>query len=212
MSAASPPDAQPNAPRLLAFAGSLRSGSFNRRLIPVLVEGARAAGAQVTLIELRDYALPIYDGDIEAEGLPENARRLQALMAEHDGLLISTPEYNGSMPALVKNTLDWISRPLEDKRSGTTLFADKVAGIVSASPGALGGLRSLLILRDALAKLGLIVVPQQVAISQANEKLHDYGQLSDERAREAVHRVGAAVVRQLKVYTPSTSSPPGARA
>ncbi|ALN61775.1 NADPH-dependent FMN reductase family protein [Lysobacter antibioticus] len=186
--------------RLLAFAGSLRAGSYNRRLIPVLVEGARAAGAEVTLIELRDYPLPIYDGDIEAEGMPEHARRLQALLAEHDGLLISTPEYNGSMPALIKNTLDWISRPLADGRSGTALFADKVAGIVSASPGPLGGLRSLLVLRDALAKLGLIVVPQQVAVGQAADKLIDFGQLNDERQRDAVHRVGAAVVRHLKVY------------
>lgn len=201
-----------SSPRLLAFAGSLRAGSYNRRLIPVLAEGARAAGAQVTLIELRDYPLPIYDGDIEAEGLPENALRLQALLGEHDGLLISTPEYNGSMPALVKNTLDWISRPMPGGRSGTTLFADKVAGIVSASPGPLGGLRSLLILRDALAKLGLIVVPQQVAVGQAADKLHDYGQLEDERAREAVHRVGAAVVRQLKVHTAPETGATGASA
>lgn len=200
-----PPAHTASTPRLLAFAGSLRSGSYNRRLIPVLAEGARAAGAEVSLIELRDYALPVYDGDIEAEAMPENARRLQALLAEHDGLLISTPEYNGSMPALVKNTLDWISRPLPDGRSGTALFADKVAGIVSASPGALGGLRSLLVLRDALAKLGLLVVPQQVAVGQAGDKLLDYGQLGDERQREAVHRVGAAVVRHLRAVAGATA-------
>ncbi|MDR0182765.1 NADPH-dependent FMN reductase [Lysobacter arvi] len=184
-------------PRLLAFAGSLRQGSYNRRLVHVLAEGAREAGAQVTLIELRDYPLPIYDGDIEAEGMPEHARRLQALMAGHDGLLVSTPEYNGSMPALVKNTLDWISRPIESGRSGVTLFQDKVAGIVSASPGPLGGLRSLLVLRDALAKLGLLVVPQQVAVGQAADKLTDYGVLNDDRLRAGVHGVGAAVVRHL---------------
>ncbi|QGW66834.1 FMN reductase [Lysobacter soli] len=199
------------APRLLAFAGSLRQGSYNRRLIHVLAEGARAAGAQVTLIELRDFALPIYDGDIEADGMPENARRLQALMAEHDGLLVSTPEYNGSMPALVKNTLDWISRPLESGRSGVTLFQDKVAGIVSASPGPLGGLRSLLVLRDALAKLGLLVVPQQVAVGQAADKLTDYGVLNDDRLRTSVHGVGAAVVRHLGVMN-STVDRKGATA
>lgn len=182
-------------PRLLAFAGSLREGSYNRRLIPVLAEGARAAGAEVTLIELRDYPLPIYDGDIEAAGMPPQMRQLQQLMREHDGVLISTPEYNGSMPALVKNTLDWISRPMEDGRMGTALFQDKVAGIVSASPGALGGLRSLLVLRDALAKLGLVVVPQQVAVGQAADKLGDYGRLSDDKQRAAVHGVGAAVAR-----------------
>ncbi|GAA5080333.1 NADPH-dependent FMN reductase [Lysobacter panacisoli] len=188
-------------PRLLAFAGSLREGSYNRRLIHVLAEGARAAGAEVTLIELRDHPLPIYDGDIEASGAPAEVRRLQALMAEHDGLLISTPEYNGSMPALVKNTLDWISRPTESGRSGVGLFQDKVAGIVSASPGPLGGLRSLLVLRDALAKLGLLVVPQQVAVGQAADKLPDYGVLNDDRLRAGVHGVGAAVVRHLGVLT-----------
>lgn len=100
----------PPRPRLLAFAGSLRAASYNRRLVPLLALGAREAGADVDLIELRDYPLPVYDGDIEAAGMPENVHRLQALMAASDGLLISTPEYNGSMPALVKNTLDWMSR------------------------------------------------------------------------------------------------------
>jgi NAD(P)H-dependent FMN reductase len=183
---------------LLAFAGSLRQGSYNRRLIHVLVEGARAAGAEVTLIELRDYALPVYDGDIEAAGMPEAVRQLQALMASHDGLLISTPEYNGSMPALVKNTLDWISRPTDAGGSGVALFQDKVAGIVSASPGPLGGLRSLLVLRDALAKLGLLVVPQQVAVGQAADKLPDYGILNDDRLRNGVHGVANAVVRHVR--------------
>lgn len=190
------------APRLLAFAGSLRQGSYNRRLIHVLADGARAAGAEVSLIELRDYPLPIYDGDIESEGMPGTVRALQALMAEHDGLLISTPEYNGSMPALVKNTLDWISRPTAEGRSGVGLFQDKVAGIVSASPGPLGGLRSLLVLRDALSKLGLLVVPQQVAVGQAADKLPDYGILNDDRLRAGVHNVAAAVVRHAR----STSS------
>ena len=185
-------------PRLLAFAGSLRQGSYNRRLIHVLVEGARTAGAEVTLIELRDYSLPVYDGDIEAAGMPDAVRQLQALMASHDGLLISTPEYNGSMPALVKNTLDWISRPTDAGGSGVALFQDKVAGIVSASPGPLGGLRSLLVLRDALAKLGLLVVPQQVAVGQAADKLPDYGILNDDRLRNGVHGVANAVVRHVR--------------
>lgn len=182
-------------PRLLAFAGSLRDGSYNRRLVHVLADGARAAGADVTLIELRDHPLPLYDGDIEAAGMPDGVRVLQQLLREHDGLLVSTPEYNGSMPALVKNTLDWISRPMADGRSGTTLFTDKVAGIVSASPGPAGGLRSLIVLRDALAKLGLVVVPQQVAVGLAAERLPETGVLVDERLRAGVHGVGAAVVK-----------------
>ncbi|RDZ29189.1 NADPH-dependent FMN reductase [Lysobacter silvisoli] len=187
----------PPRPRLLAFAGSLRAASYNRRLVPLLAQGAREAGADVDLIELRDYPLPVYDGDIEAAGMPDNVYRLQALMAASDGLLISTPEYNGSMPALVKNTLDWMSRATVEGKSGTLLFQDKMAGIVSASPGPLGGIRSLIVLRDALSKLGLLVVPQQVAVGNAAERLPDTGVLADERLRSAVLNVGAAVVRHL---------------
>lgn len=180
-------------PRLLAFAGSLRRASYNRRLVRVLVEGARDAGAAVELIDLRDFPLPVYDCDIEADGMPDAVRALQALTGAHDGLLISTPEYNGSIPALVKNTLDWISRPMAGGGSGTALFRGKVAGIVSASPGALGGIRSLLVLRDALAKLGMLVVPEQAAVGNAGERLPEDGGLADERLRAAVAAVGASV-------------------
>ena len=188
--------------RLLAFPGSLRAGSFNRKLIRTLAAGARDAGAEVTLLELRDYPLPVYDGDIEAAGMPDTVRRLQQLMRQHDGLLISTPEYNGSMPALVKNTLDWISRPMEDGRMGTALFRGKVAGICSASPGALGGLRSLLVLRDALAKLGLWVAPSQVAVPNADSAFDANGELIDARRRDAVMAVGAEVARAAAALLP----------
>jgi len=180
-------------PRLLAFAGSLRKDSFNRKLIQTLAEGAREAGAKVTLLELRDHALPLYDGDIEAAGMPNAVRTLQSMMAEHDGLLIATPEYNGAYPALIKNTLDWISRPLDDGKPGTTLFDGKVAGLCSASPGGLGGLRALIALRDALAKLGMWVAPSQVAVGRAGDVFDEQGKLTDERQRNAVHRVGAEV-------------------
>lgn len=181
------------APRLLAFAGSLRRDSFNRRLIHVLAAGAREAGAEVTVIELRDYPLPIYDGDIEDAGMPEHVRRLQALLATHHGLLMATPEYNGAVPALLKNTLDWISRPTADGGAGTALFDGKPAGIVAASPGALGGLRALIALRDSLAKLGLWVAPAQVAVGRAGEAFDGSGDLADARQRRAVHAVGARV-------------------
>ncbi len=186
--------------RLLAFAGSLRRESFNRRLIRTLARGAGEAGAAVMLIDLRDYLLPVYDGDLEAEGMPDAVRELQTLMAAHDGLLIATPEYNGSMPALVKNTLDWISRPLPDGRSGTALFRGKVAGICSASPGALGGIRSLIVLRDALAKLGLWVAPSQVAVGRADGAFDDAGEMTDARQRSAVMAVGAEVVAAAAAF------------
>lgn len=185
----------PDPIRLLAFAGSLRQESYNRRLVRTLVEGAEQAGAEVTLLDLREHALPVYDGDIEAEGMPEAVRVLQRLLAEHHGLLISTPEYNGSMPALVKNTLDWISRPMADGRSGTTLFRGKPAGICSASPGPLGGIRSLIVLRDALGKLGLWVAPSQVAVGRADSAFDADGRLVDERQRSSVLAVAAEVVR-----------------
>lgn len=180
-------------PRLLAVAGSLRKASFNRKLIHTLADGARDAGAAVTMLDLREHTLPIYDGDIEAAGMPDAVRSLQSLLAEHDGLLIATPEYNGAYPALIKNTLDWISRPLDDGVSGTTLFDGKVAGLCSASPGGLGGLRALIALRDALAKLGMWVAPSQVAVGRAGDAFDDQGQLTDSRQRSAVQRVGAEV-------------------
>ncbi len=182
-------------PRLLAFAGSLRAASYNRLLIRVLAEAARESGAEVTLIELHDYSLPIYDGDIEAAAMPESVRTLQSLMAAHDGLLISSPEYNGSLPALVKNTLDWISRPLEDGSQGTGLYRGKVAGICSASPGALGGLRGLLVLRDALAKLGLWVAPSQLAVGRAGSAFDAAGRLSDDQQISALAGVATEVVQ-----------------
>jgi chromate reductase, NAD(P)H dehydrogenase (quinone) len=186
------------APHLIAFAGSLRLASFNRRLLPTLVRGAEEAGATVSTLDLRDFALPIYDAEIEAAGMPAPVRALQDLLGGAHGLLIATPEYNGSMPALVKNTLDWISRPLPDGQSGTGLFRGKVAGICAASPGALGGLRSLLVLRDALAKLGLWVAPSQVAVGNAASAFSDSGELLDERQRRSVLALGREVAQMAR--------------
>lgn len=184
----------PSTTRLLAFAGSLRQDSFNTKLMHVLAEAAENAGAAVTRLDLRQYPLPIYDGDIEAKGMPENVRRLQALLAEHDGLLVACPEYNGGVPALVKNTLDWISRPQEDGTSGVALYRGKVAGICSASPGGLGGLRALIALRDLLAKLGLWVAPSQLAVASAQGAFTDEGALVDAGQRKSIERLAQEVV------------------
>lgn len=190
-----------SAPKLIAFAGSLRKASYNRKLVQVLAEGARQAGAQVEVLDLHDYALPIYDADIEAAGMPAAVRQLQSLCAQQHGLLIATPEYNGSMPALLKNTLDWISRPQDNGQPGTALLRGKVAGICSASPGALGGLRSLLVLRDALAKLGLWVAPAQVALGRADSAFDSDDKLQDARQRDSVLAVGAEVARMAARLT-----------
>lgn len=182
--------------KIMVIAGSLRKDSLNRKLAEVMKASAQQTGAEVTLADLRDYALPIYDGDIEGAGMPENVRRLQSLMSQHDALLIATPEYNGAVPALLKNTLDWMSRPLADGTPGVSLMKDKVVGLSSASPGSLGGLRALLALRDALAKLGFWVAPQQVAVGQAAEAFAaDQAELVNEKQQAQLQQLVETVVK-----------------
>jgi NAD(P)H-dependent FMN reductase len=182
--------------RLLAMPGSARRDSWNRRVLTVLAQGAERAGARVTSFEPREHPLPLYDGDLESsDGLPPAAAHLQALFAEHDGLLLASPEYNGFFTPLVKNTLDWLSRPLPDGsgRPGTIHVRGKPAGIVSASPGALGGIRSLQHTRQYLSNLGFLVVPEQVGVPRADSAFAADGTLTDERLRRSVEAVGAAV-------------------
>ena len=143
-------------PKILAFAGSARSESLNKRLVRVAAEAAKAAGADVTLVDLDDYPMPVYHGDLEArEGVPPSARALKTLFREHHGLLIASPENNASIPAMLKNSLDWVSRP-DGGQNGLVPYQGKVAALLSASPGALGGLRGLVQLRAVLQALGVL--------------------------------------------------------
>jgi NAD(P)H-dependent FMN reductase len=167
--------------RILAFAGSARRGSLNKRLVREAARLAREAGAEVTEIDLRDFPLPLYDADLEAaEGVPSHAARLRDLMRDHPGLLLACPEYNGSITPLLKNTIDWVSRPADGEPSRVA-FNGKVVTLLSASPGALGGLRGLVHVRSILGNLGAIVLPTQVAVSKARDALSDEGTLVDER-------------------------------
>ncbi|HVS08849.1 MAG TPA: NAD(P)H-dependent oxidoreductase [Planctomycetota bacterium] len=185
----------PHAPRVLAFAGSLRTGSFNKMLVRVAAEGAREAGAEVTVLDLRELSMPIYDADIETEhGIPENGKRLKSLMKENDGLLISTPEYNTSVPGGLKNAIDWASRPEEGERE-LACFDGKVAALMSASPGAFGGMRSLLTLRAILANIRVLVIPQQLALPRAHEAFAADGRLIDPKRAAAARAIGAELVR-----------------
>jgi chromate reductase len=182
-------------PKLLAFAGSLREASYNRKTVAVAVAGARAAGAQVTLIDLRDLPMPIYDGDLEAShGLPDNARRFKQLLIEHHGVLVSTPEYNSQYPALLKNAIDWATRREGDEKP-LRAFSDKVAGVMSASPGALAALRGQALLRAQLGYLGMVVVPNRVGIARAHEAFDEHGALKDPVQRSALEQLGAATAR-----------------
>jgi len=182
--------------RILAMCGSVRVGSVNQKLLNVAVQGALAAGAEVTAVSLRDYPLPFYDSDLEKElGVPEHARRLQALFSEHDALLVASPDYNGGYPALLKNTIDWMSRPIAQVRSGMALFANTPAAVISASPGPMGGIRSMLAMRGVLEKLGALVIPQSFTLGQAYQAFGENNQLSDEVVAGEVKAVGEALVK-----------------
>lgn len=187
--------------RILAFAGSIRGDSVNRRLAQAAVHGAEAAGAEVTWLELGDWPLPIYDGDLEADsGFPENVIALKDMFDAHDGLLIGCPEYNSSITPLLKNTIDWVSRPIEG-RPPLHAFQGKVAGLVAGSGGALGGLRGLVHVRAILGNIGVLVVPQQRALSCNAETFGADGTVQDEAARKSIELVGnrvATVAAALK--------------
>ena len=191
-----------NPPKILAFAGSTRTGSFNKHLIKIAADGARAAGAQVTLIDLRDFSMPLYDGDLEtASGIPENAKKFKNLLREHDGFLISSPEYNSSISGVLKNAIDWASRTESDDEPALVAFKGKVAALMSASPGGLGGLRGLVHLRSILGNIGIIVLPDQVTISSAHEAFDESGKLKDAKKAKQITDIGAGlakVVTQLK--------------
>lgn len=184
-------------PRILAFAGSTRTQSYNKKLMAIAATGAREAGAEVSLIDLRDFPLPLFDEDLEsAEGLPPNARALKDLMLAHQGLLISSPEYNSSISAVLKNTIDWVSRPVSGEPS-LAAFTGKVAALMSASPGALGGLRGLVHVRAILGNIGVLVLPDQLAVPRAFEALGEDGRLKDEKQHAAAAKLGANVAAML---------------
>jgi chromate reductase, NAD(P)H dehydrogenase (quinone) len=177
--------------RILALSGSSRRGSLNQKLLDQAADGARAAGAEVTSIRLSDFELPIYDADWEAEyGLPKGAQALKALLADSQGLLIATPEYNGGYTALLKNALDWMSRP-------NGFPSGKVAALVSASPGLLGGVKSQLSLQIVLNKLGVHVIPESFALGAAHQFFDAEGSLKDANVESAVRRVGAALAEMV---------------
>ena len=172
--------AEPSKPKILAFAGSAREDSFNKKLVTAAARYATDAGAETTVIDLRDYPMPLYDGNLESsEGVPENTGALYAMFKAHDALPIASPEYNSSISPLLKNAIDWVSRPREGE-APLTAYAQKAAGLIAASPGQLGGLRGLVHLRSILGNIGVLVIPQQVAIGAALEAFAPDGSLSDE--------------------------------
>jgi chromate reductase len=180
-------------PKILAFAGSARERSYNKMLVRIAAAGARRAGAEVTVADLRDFPMPIYDGDLEdRDGIPANALKFRQLMMAHQGLLIAAPEYNSSITPLLKNTIDWISRPV-DGEDGLAPFRNKVAALLSASPGGFGGLRGLVHLRAILGNIGVIVLPEQLAVAKAHEAFQPDGTLANPKQQTAIEALGANI-------------------
>ena len=170
----------PTPPKLLIFAGSTRQASFNRKLAHAAAAQARAAGTEVTLIELADFDIPIYNADLEAKGTPLDVMKLKQLMFDHPAWIICSPEYNGSYTALLKNTIDWVSSPVKSDpawQDGFKSFTGKVVGVLSASPGAMGGLRSQSHLVPLLLNLQCWVAPKAFALGNAGDAFDEVGQL-----------------------------------
>jgi NAD(P)H-dependent FMN reductase len=186
-------------PRILAFGGSLRRDSFNQKLVALAAAGARAAGADVTVISLRDFPMPVFDQDLEdSAGKPEAAVRLKALFASHHGLLIASPEYNSSITAALKNAIDWVSRADSDDEPPISALSGKSAVLCAASPGGLGGLRGLVHLRAILGNLGITVLPDQFALGSAHNAFAADGSLADPARNATVLGLGAKLARHLE--------------
>jgi NAD(P)H-dependent FMN reductase len=188
--------------RILVFSGSTRAASVNKKLARIAAEAARQAGGDVTYIDLRDFSMPLYDGDLEAtQGPPENATKLYELMKAHQGLLLACPEYNSSITGVLKNTIDWVSRP-RDGEPPLVAFTGKVAALLSASPSGLGGLRGLVHVRASLGNIGVVVLPTQVTVSNAFDAFDENDALKDERLRERVARLAAELVETTRKLHP----------
>jgi len=188
-------------PKILALAGSARKDSCNKKLIRLAAKGLE--GADVTLIDIYDYPIPLYDGDLEAaKGLPENVKILKQMFIEHDAFLFASPEYNSSVSGVFKNLIDWVSRPEESDSVYLAAYKNKVAALMSASPGNLGGLRGLFHLRSILSNVGTLVLPDLITVGNAYEAFDEHGNLKDVKKAEAIH----ALTKKLVITTAQINS------
>lgn len=185
--------------KILAFAGSLREHALSKRVVKIAIKGAEKAGAEVTYVDLRDYPMPIYSlDDHEKSGFDQHALRLQGLFTQHEGFLIATPEYNGSLSAALKNAIDWASRP-SDMYPRSAVFAGKFAAMMASSPGSLGGVRSLSHLRGVLTSVSVNVLPQEIAVPFAEAKFAgDDEEMLDETMKARLEELGGLLVEMLK--------------
>lgn len=180
--------------KILAFSGSLRAGSYNQKLVKIAAEGAREAGAEVTVISLSDYPMPLFDEDLEAaSGKSDGARELKDLFTRHDALLIASPEYNSMITGVLKNAIDWVSRVDSEGEPMLSAIAGKKAAIISASPGGYGGARSLGFLRPFLTNVKVEVLSDEFSLPKAHEAFDEDGKLIDAEAAAKVKAIGRAL-------------------
>ena len=190
--------------RLLFFAGSTREGSFNRKLAALAHHIAEANGIEAVLVDLKDYLMPIYNGDLEAkDGPPERARAFKALLGEYQGVFIASPEYNSSVTPLLKNTLDWVTRVRAKGETGLEVFKTRVFAISGASPGYYGAMRSLLHLRQILEiGTGAMVIPQQIAVPRAMDAFEEDESLKDKAQQTLCKSVVEALAVAARKFAP----------
>jgi NAD(P)H-dependent FMN reductase len=185
-------------PKIIAIAGSYRENSYNKRVLAIAADGAREAGAEVTVIDLRDFPMPILNmDDVDANGFDDNAARFQDILNEHNGILIASPEYNGSIPGGLKNAIDWASRQ-SDKYKMNEVFRGKVAAMITASPGSFGGIRCLNTLRGVFSILGVNVLPSEIAVGFVGQKFEgDSLEMTDDKMKAILKKLGTELVTML---------------
>ena len=180
--------------KVLAFSGSVRQKSYNQAVAKTAAKGAELGGASVTVVNLADYPMPLFNEDEEAlTGIPEKAKEFKELLKSHDAFLIASPEYNSSYPALLKNAIDWASRK-EQGEKPLEAFKGKPVAIFAASEGALGGMRVLVVLRMLLSNIGMHVLPNQRAIGKVQTLVDEQGDIVDEKAIKQIHQTASDLV------------------
>ncbi len=188
--------------KILAFSGSNRKDSWNYKLVKIAAAAAEKAGAEVTLFDLAEHPMPLFGQDLEAEeGMPANAEKFKQLLIEHDGFLIATPEHNSSYSAALKNAIDWASRVQSQDEPALKAFKGKTAAIMACSPGALGGMRGLVPLRMLLSNISVLVLPQQLAISQIHTHMDEHGLLTDASKQAGIESIANELVSLLNKTT-----------
>mgnify|MGYP006109216621 FL=1 len=187
-----------SSPKVLAFAGSTRKESVNKRLARIALQAAKKAGAETTFVDLQDFNIPLYCDDLVAtEGIPEGVLQFKQLLNSHNGFFIASPEYNGSLTGVLKNAIDWATIKA-DGEERMSCWNGKIAGLVSASPGGLGGIRGLHHLRTILAGIGTFVLPNHLAVGNSTENLQNEKQITDEKLQLQLESLTHEMVRVIR--------------